>query len=73
MFLVSLAMRRLSVGQRTALGLTRSMDDRESNVISVNVVTSSKSIIQLRDVGGKQIIFLLQSINIVVKCRSSII
>lgn len=47
---------QFSAGQRTTLGLTRSLDDASANVISVNVETGSKSVVQLKDVGGKKII-----------------
>ncbi|VDK61407.1 unnamed protein product [Onchocerca ochengi] len=46
---------RFSAGQRTSLGLTRSVDDGRADVISMNVETSSKSIIQLKDVGAKRV------------------
>ncbi|VDO34571.1 unnamed protein product, partial [Onchocerca flexuosa] len=42
---------RFSAGQRTSLGLTRSLDDGRAEVISMNVETGSKSIMQLKDVG----------------------
>ncbi|KAL3985456.1 Mitochondrial small ribosomal subunit Rsm22 family protein [Acanthocheilonema viteae] len=46
---------RFSAGQRTALGLTRNLDDGSANVISLNVETGSKSIVQLKDVGAKKV------------------
>ncbi|KAM3717165.1 Methyltransferase-like protein 17 [Dirofilaria immitis] len=46
---------RFNAGQRTLLGLTKSFDDGRADVISVNVETGSKSIIQVKDIGAKKV------------------
>uniref|UniRef100_A0A0R3RZP9 Methyltransferase-like protein 17, mitochondrial n=1 Tax=Elaeophora elaphi TaxID=1147741 RepID=A0A0R3RZP9_9BILA len=49
------ALCRFSAGQRSALGLTKNLDDEIANVISVNTETGSKSIVQLKDIGAKKV------------------
>ncbi|VIO98490.1 Uncharacterized protein BM_BM3747 [Brugia malayi] len=46
---------RFNAGQRTALGLAKGVDDGRTNIISVNVETGSKSIMQLKDTGAKKV------------------